>query len=387
MTTLGALGEVALALSPWVPGSRHQRVDGVGAEWLGQVLARDVSGARIERLETLGGTTGTTDRRRVAVHWNDAGAAAGLPANVFLKGTSPSPKNRTMVAALWMAANEVKFYEGARPDLGDIAPRCYAARRGHGARFLLVLEDLVAAGAQPFSATDGYATVAHAGALMDTLASLHARFWRSPRLAADLAWAAPMTGRSGFPLLARQFRKSRGAFLSGEAKRPVSPATRRLLQAVNDHEAAVYRAWEDGPQTLVHGDSHFGNTFAFPDGRAGLLDWQVVFRTRGVREVAYFIPALTVEDRRANERALLQRYLDGLAAGGVVDPPSFDEAWDDYRFFLHDALDSCVLTLLWPGLQDQEALELSYERITTAVDDLAVDEAVLERVGATARAA
>jgi hypothetical protein len=376
---LGGLGEVGLGLSPWAPAPRPKRTNDVDRLWLSRALARDVAGAELDAITDLGGDSGTTDRRRLGLQWNRAGVDAGLPDRVFLKGTAPSAKNRTMVAALWMAINEVKFYEQARPELPEIAPNCYAAHAGHGARFLLVLEDLVAQGAVPFTISDT-CSVAHAEAMMDTLAKLHARYWDSPRLQRDLAWAAPMTQRPGFELLAFAFRRTRAKFLKEADKPELSPAVRRMLRLVQDNDKALYRSWESGAQTLVHGDSHFGNSFSFADGRAGLLDWQVIFRTRGTREVVYFLMALPTEERRANEQRLLERYLEGLAKEGVEDPPSFDEAWDDYRFFAYDCFDSCALTMVWPGLQNQEAVERGFESVSRVIDDLAVDEVVARRL-------
>lgn len=377
-----ALGEVGLALSPWAPAPRPCRVDAIDAGWLTSVLAAKAPGARILSIDDRGGTSGTTDRRSLAVTWNPAGAEAGLPTRLFVKGTSRSAKNRTMVAALSMALQEVRFYERVRPYVGDIAPRAYYARAGHGARFLLVLEDLTEGGARPVTAEDDL-TIDHARGVIDALAQLHATFWRSPRLEHDLAWAAPMVGRPGFALLAGQFRRVRRRFLAGSAGRQVTPRIRRMLGILNEHDRQLYRSWSDGPQTLVHGDAHMGNTYALPDGRAGLLDWQVVFRTRGVRELSYcLVPGLDTDLRRGHERSLLQRYLDRLSAAGVKDPPGFDEAWDDYRFFTHDAWDSVALTILWTGLHPPDALERAYERCCAAVEDLAVDQILAVRLRA-----
>lgn len=376
-----ALGEVGLALLPWAPAPRPCWIEEIDADWLTTVLAAETPGARILSVENLGGTSGTTDRRRLAVAWNPAGVGAGLPTRLFVKGTSRSAKNRTMVAALSMARQEVRFYERVRPDLGDIAPRAYFTSAGHGARFMLVLEDLAERGARPITAEDPI-TIEHAGAVIDALAKLHATFWKSPRLECDLAWAAPMTDRPGFDLLAWQFRRVRRRFLAESERRQLSPQTRRMIQLVNDHDQALYRSWSEGPQTLVHGDPHMGNTYALPGGRAGLLDWQVVFRTRGVRELSYcLIPALDTSLRRDHERELIRRYLDGLAAAGAEDRLSFEEAWDDYRFFAHDAWDSVALTILWAGLHPPDPLEAAFARCCAAAEDLAVDEVVAARLG------
>jgi hypothetical protein len=379
-----ALGEVGLALSPWAPAPRPCWVDQIDADWLTSVFAAKAPAARILSIEDRGGTSGTTDRRSLAVTWNPAGVDAGLPTRLFVKGTSRSAKNRAMVAALSMALQEVRFYEQVRPHLGDIAPRAYSMRAGHGARFLLVLEDLTESGAIPVTAEE-HLTIEHARGVIDALAQLHAKFWRSPRLERDLAWAPSMVDRAGFALLAGQFRRVRRRFLAEAEQRQVSPRARRMLGILNEHDRELYRSWSDGPQTLVHGDPHMGNTYALPDGRAGLLDWQVVFRTRGVRELSYsLVPGLDTELRRTHERGLLQRYLEGLREGGVQDPPSLDEAWADYRFFAHDAWDSVALTILWSGLHPPDALEVAYQRCCAAVEDLAVDEVLAARFGRSA---
>ena len=54
----------------------------------------------------------------------------------------------------------------------------------------------------------------------------------------------------------------------------------------------------------------------------------------GALDVSYFIAeSLATDDRRAHERALLERYHAGLVAGGVTDY-SFDQLYDHYRLSL-----------------------------------------------------
>ena len=82
---------------------------------------------------------------------------------------------------------------------------------------------------------------------------------------------------------------------------------------------AITEVIDAGPHTVLHGDAHPGNTY-FRDGRAGLLDWQVVRRGHPARDLAYtMVLGMPTDDRRAVERDLLDTYRQALAAGGGPD--------------------------------------------------------------------
>ena len=374
--TLKALAETSLAISPWAPAPKPTSVAEVDAAWLSKIFATTTPGAVAESVTRLDGTSGTTDRNRLGVVWNRAGLDAGLPASVFVKSTPLNAKNRTMVAALDMAVNEVRFYNEIRPEFDDsIAPKSYFAHAGHGARHLLVLEDLAAAGVS-FPHTLDQITLPAVEACLRTLATVHAKFWNSPRLAADLSWIAPESARPGFPLLLWQFRKTRKAVLADESVE-LPPAVRRMAEFANENDKALHAKWEEGPQTVLHGDSHIANTYLRPDGSAGLFDWQVIHRGPGLREVSYILTHSTPADiRRGNEEKLLRAYLDTLRDEGVADAPTFDQAWQALRFFAFDAWDSIAICTVWPGLQPPERVELAFAAANSMVEDLEVDKAI-----------
>ncbi|WP_396906411.1 phosphotransferase [Mycolicibacterium phlei] len=376
-STTRAVVETALAISPWAPAPKPHSAADVDAEWLTKAVAAGIPGAVARDVQPLDGTTGTTDRRRLAVEWNEVGRAAGLPPSVFVKSTPLSAKNRTMVAALDMAVNEVRFYQQVRPELGEnVAPAVYACHAGHGARHLLVLEDLEAAGARFLKEADEL-DLPYAEGMVRALGQLHAAFWESPRLHADLSWIAPETRRPGFKLLLWQFRSMRKKILSSP-EHDLNPAVRRMATFVNDHDKALHARWELGPQTVLHGDSHSGNTYGLPDGRGGLLDWQVIHRGPGIREISYFLThSVPTELRRQHEESLLKLYLATLAENGVAEPPTFDQAWQGYRFFAFDAWDSVGMCVVWPGLQPEEFVVEGFKRANTTVADLEVDKAVM----------
>jgi aminoglycoside phosphotransferase (APT) family kinase protein len=94
---------------------------------------------------------------------------------------------------------------------------------------------------------------------------------------------------------------------------------------------ASQRILDAGPHTLLHGDTHIGNTYVLPDGTGGFLDWQLMVRGSYANDVAYVIATgLDPATRRAEQRALIEFYLEQLRRRGV-DAPSFEEAWTGYR--------------------------------------------------------
>lgn len=366
---LAAAGELVAAVLPRLPWTGPSSAAEVTAEWLTAHVGRSTPGAVVQGVSPLGGTTGTTDRRRLAVEWNDAGRSAGLPENLFVKSTPLTAKNRTMVATLGMAVNEARFYNQAAAELEGVAPYAWYAHAGAGARFLIVLDDIVAAGGRPYALADE-CDLAHAQGLVDAFAALHARFWESPRLTTDLSWVRTWSTRTGYGVLKMFYARGRRGALRRD--RPeVTPAVREVSAALDRHSEAYYREFESGPLTLLHGDSHLGNTFAWPDGRSGLLDWQVIWRGPGLREVSYWMTVgLEPDLRRAHEKDLIARYLEGLRAGGVDDVPSREAAFDRYRLFAAEAWDATAMTVNWPGLQAQENTDAAFRRSCAAVEDL-----------------
>ncbi|MBJ7336474.1 phosphotransferase [Mycolicibacterium sp.] len=368
VTNARALGQIVAAVSPRVPTGGPSKSTDVTARWLTERLGKPVGGVALSA-RSLDGTTGTTDRRRVVVEWDPSGKDAGLPSNLFVKSSPLAAKNRVMVAALDMAVNEVKFYQQASVALDGIVPKSWYSYAGVGARFLIVLDDLVAQGARPYALADR-CEIDHARGVIDAFATLHSQFWESPRLDRELSWARTWSTRPGNQVLKLFYsRGRRGALRLGRPE--VTPAVRAVAAALDDHVDAYYREFESGPLTLLHGDSHLGNTYAMPDGRSGLLDWQVVWQGPGLREVAYWMTSgLDPDVRRKHDRELLERYLEGLRSGGVAEVPTLDAAYERYRLFAAEAWDATAMTIAWPGLQAQENSEAAWRRACVAVEDL-----------------
>jgi Ser/Thr protein kinase RdoA (MazF antagonist) len=169
-------------------------------------------------------------------------------------------------------------------------------------------------------------------AVLDALARLHARYWRSERFGTDLAWVethlqgplsefmyGPVTQLVAYEAVHERFKR--------ELLERINVTPEELLamqRRLHQHQSRL-------PQTLLHGDAHIGNTFRYPDGRAGLLDWQLLVRGYHMHDIAYTITsALSTASRRAKERELVAYYLDRLRSLGVAEPPSLERSMVEF---------------------------------------------------------
>jgi aminoglycoside phosphotransferase (APT) family kinase protein len=131
----------------------------------------------------------------------------------------------------------------------------------------------------------------------------------------------------------------------------------------------VQRRHCEAPTTLLHGDTHLGNSYLLPGGEGGWLDWQLMMRGSWAHDVVYImVTALDPEVRRTHERGLIAEYLDRLAAAGVTDAPTPAEAFEQCR-----AAALWGLVIGWlicpPENYGQPITEANISRTVTAVMD------------------
>lgn len=342
----------------------------IGADYLNALLHEVMPGAEIAAAEVLEAKTygqemvSTAARALLHVRYTP-NSPAGLPARLVLKFA------RTITAILApFYSNEVAFYRQLRPRLDIEAPRAFGgafdAETGH---FGLLLEDVTARGAA-FPNVTQPSTRANAEAVLDVLAALHARFWQSPRFAGDLAWVethleggvANVIYEASPPFIQHEIDHENFKREMVQRLRSSGPELLAGTRALQTHQQSL-------PHTLLHGDAHLGNTYRLPDGKAGLVDWQLMVRGAYIHDVAYLIATtLSIADRRAHERELLAYYLDRLGALGGFAPPRFEEAWLEYRRMMMWCvyigwLTTPVVNYGW------EINLLNHLRLTTAYED------------------
>ncbi len=245
---------------------------------------------------------------------------------------------------------EIRFYRDVAPASRLRIPRCYysAMDPGSGA-FVLILEDLAPARVldQAVGCSVGQAELA-----LGNLALLHADWWENPRLP-SLEWlsSSDEDDHGLLDLIRSNYARAWPRFV--ELVGGVPRSARRFGEALLGEMELVSLAPEGPPRTLGHGDFRLANVmFGTPGGGPtfAVIDWEDVFVGRGVVDVAWFVVGcLSIADRRAAERGLLEGYHRTLVGDGVSSY-SFEQLWEDYRASLLERFVQAVLMATSPSV-------------------------------------
>jgi Phosphotransferase enzyme family len=327
-------------------------------DWATRVVAAQHPGAVVDRVDVDPIDPGTTTRARIHLTYRDGEG----PATLFLKAQGRL-SHRLMLSSLALLTPESRLFASGEA-LPARRPMVYAVgidRRRLNS--IVVMEDVVATGAVANIATSPM-SVDEVGRGLEEIASLHSRFWNN--LPPALSWIRPWRIQHGWTLLALIGGIKGPPRLKDAGQFDVLPDSARRWDRclwLSRRSAALSK---QGPQTLLHGDTHIGNTYTMPDGAVGFLDWQLVRRGNWSHDVGYFITsALTETDRRAHERDLLAHYLDALGP-----QLTSDEAWRTYRCTPAYGLTAWLETYASADYQSDDVSLTLLRRFGTAFDDL-----------------
>ena len=300
------------------------------AEWLGSLMANKYPGVAARSMEVVQLFDSHTTKLRVAVDWNDAGKAAGLPRNLCIKSNWSGGFEDVDIHAL-----EARFYHFLTDHLTANTATCYYADwdddgMGQG---VVVLEDLSDRGGT-FGHSTQHAGIDGVASALSDLAKLHAGLWDSPRITPAAAPWLPTSMRvpvdhDQIHIMWQWIEEN----LKDPNFRAIAPQhylddPKRVVRAY-DQLVAYERAF-DAPYCVILGDCHQGNTYMLPNGERLWLDWQLGRRGRPWRDVTYFtVGSLTIEERRQHHRDLIAHYRDRLIAEGATNVIDLDTIWNE----------------------------------------------------------
>lgn len=353
----------------------------VSAQWLTAVLAAEHPGAEVESYEIVEAGAGTTSRWRATVSYNEAGRRAGLPEHLFAKTTTTFTQRLTQYLAHALPG-EPGFFQHLRPRLDIEAPHGYfGAADMRTGRSLTLLEDIGVTKNARFCTPMEPVTRKQMQDLLANMAVWHGHYWESPELKTRDWLKTPSAHFRNFDkLLGMQKRATVGLRRAPEVVPDTLPPVQHELYAACEQALLIA---EQGPQTLLHGDPHIGNAYVRDGGRMGFTDWQLVLRGSWAFDVTYTMTSgLTVENRRAWERELIEFYVDRLHAAGGPDLP-FEAAWLAYRQQTLYPYFAWMITIgrsvIMPEFQPDDVCREIVHRTSTAIMDLDALQAVNEK--------
>jgi aminoglycoside/choline kinase family phosphotransferase len=338
------------------------------AVWLTEALrpthpeAGTVTAVRVEPLGIGYGLVGAL--RRLHLSWEHP--AAGGPNTLVAKVTADGSRSRAVADAMGLYRNEVRFNQYLGPATPLAVPCHHAGFDEATGAFVLLLEDMGTAGT--YDQIEG-CPPERAEPVVEALADHHAASWDEAGLGGH-TWLRRMDD----PSLVAPFAAAFAAGWPGIRERAgdrLPPGVRDLGDRFLDLLPALLTELTAPPRTLVHGDFRLDNMFFGPGDRVTLCDWQLTDRSRGARDLAYFLTqSLTPDDRAAHEQALIDCYVDRLAGHGV--DYGRDQVWHDYRV-------ATVFALMYPvvagtgldlGERAARLTDLILDRCAAALVDL-----------------
>jgi len=272
---------------------------------------------------------------------------------VVAKMAAPTDEGRFVATVLNMYGREASFYEQLSPRTAIDHPACYHSEHDPVTQdAVLLLEDVSVRGRE-LDQING-CSVKEARPAVRCLARLHAGFWDDPSLE-EADWLLRL-GDDPYPGAVAFAYETAWPRVQEFFPEAVTADVKSFGDRYAEQIPALFAHLSEGPLVLAHGDWRLDNLFFTPDDDVVAVDWQLIDRSVGPRDLAYLgdlqargvqpdekwafemyrygamlgfvypviaAGALTIEDPRHIElcRAMLNRSLTALEALDAFDLP------------------------------------------------------------------
>ncbi len=297
-------------------------IDDITPEWLSHAFGRDVRALRSEPVGVGVGLVGNLFRLQL-----DTEDSNDLPATIIAKLAAPTDEGRFVATVLNMYGRELGFYRELSSQTPIAHPACYYGDHDPATQdAVLLLEDVSSRG----RCIDQIAgcSPAQTGPALRTLARLHARFWDSPDLD-RVPWLLrlcddPYPGAVAF---AYDTAWPRVLEMLPDV---IRPDLREFGAEYAAHIPALFARLSEGPLVLSHADWRVDNLFFTPQGDVVAVDWQLVDRSVGPRDLSYFVTQSVNVSSAGDYEAAFDAYVGELRVLGVGVDRAW--AWEMYRY-------------------------------------------------------
>lgn len=290
--------------------------DALNPEWLRGALAPISGGAEVVSITIVDKLETVAAKVRFSVRFAGESEDRHFCLKAFLG-------NNALGGAGATAVREALFFERLAPHLTMRLPQATSVIDLDENRAVLIMEDLIVAGATFCSALDPF-TAEQASQSLDQIARLHAAsalLDTNPWIPSRLDFIADQ------PYLSEETLQG---LLDDPRSATFKDARTRSAAMLLKGMVALRDRFRGNDLKILHGDCHAGNFYMTKDG-PGLTDWQLIQRGVWAQDVAYHIAAvLPVAVAEREEKALVAHYLDAVRKhGGTV--PDAERAWEEYR--------------------------------------------------------
>lgn len=310
------------------------------AEWLSGALDATVTKVTATPLGVGVGLVGQLYRLDLV--------ADDAPRTVIAKLAAAKAEDRFVAMVLNMYGREHGFYTELSRHTPIAHPECYYADydpETHDA--VLLLEDVSGRG----RALDQVAgcSMDDARPAIRTLTKLHAHFWDDAMLT-EIPWLLrlcddPYPGAVGFAY--------ETAWPNVQEFFPdiVDDRVRAFGDAYAERIPALFSKLSEGPLVFSHSDWRADNLFVASDDEVIAVDWQLIDRSVGLRDLAYLMTQSVTTTNPSDYTAAFDMYLAEMKSRGVAVERGW--AWDLYRYaasfgFVYPVVAAGALTVADP---------------------------------------
>lgn len=360
--------------------------DDVAAQWLGSKLGHKVKSVSLTRTKF-----GTGTKLFYFIEYeNEVADPSSRPSHVCVKGVFDPVMLKSQSWTLSLAQREADFFAKIAPAIKHMRyPRGWWGGRSDQ-QGIAIMSDLVHEGCTFPSEAGSYPLETVLEGVYQ-IAGLHAQFWGKSQ--EDYPCKCNAERLRGLGLTHEITDEYQGidnnydpAMLAitetwdsvvREPGRPKLPEYLMDGARVRKAQKKYYSRRNPKFRTLLHGDTHMGNTYFTADGHIRFLDWSAFHFASCFHDLVYFVSTMmTVEDRRTHEMEILDYYLSTLhSLGGPKLDRNDEELMIEYK-------KSYLTNLVWPVcgyiLQPKTTVDVFAERTIAAW----VDHKVLEVVEA-----